>query len=558
MSTRKPRLVIVVQSKITGDSRVQKAALSAARAGWEVALLGFDGIGGEPRSWLGPVRVIRRGIGTAHRDAYAARWLEIREPLFPGAYRHWSERANAGRRLSRRIRRERNQLPQDGGITAILRRSLLEARLVAPRLTHKVRSWGAGSHHSALPVKAADEVTWREDLPAFLDWRDAFAPALVTLAPDLIHSNDPAMIGVAHEAVSALRARGHAVGWIHDLHEHVSAVDWGSERITAAYVDHEREYIQAPDALVTVSPEIALMLADEYGLDEPPAVVRNAPLADVSVEDAPSLRERIGLAAGVPLIVSSGSVDPRRGLHTVVEALATLPDVHLAIVTREPETSAGPLRDLLKSAAALGVRGRVHTAPYVPTFQISAYLSSADIGVFAGIHYPNYEASLPTKLTEYLHGGLPLLVSDLATPSAFVREHGVGEVFIAEDAADLSRAVSALLADLATYRAAITGPLLEELSWQHQATTLLDLYTSVSGIEPEAPTDPTPWEVSESDTGALDPWPALEPVHDPQPASETVDDPDPDADEIDADDEVDALRHPEGAQPRLEAVEDRG
>ncbi|TDE96139.1 glycosyltransferase [Occultella glacieicola] len=551
MTTRKPRLVIVVQSKITGDSRVQKAAISAARAGWEVALLGFDGIGGEPRSWLGSVRVIRRGIGTAHRDEFAARWVEIRSPLFPGAYRHTSEQVNAGRRLSRRIRRERERLPQRSGPAGLLRRILLETRLLGPRVSHKVRSWGAGSHRSTLPDKNPEDVTWREDLPAFLDWRDAFAPALVSLAPDLIHSNDPAMIGVAHEAVSALRARGRAVGWIHDIHEHVSAVDWGSERISAAYVDHEREYIAAPDALVTVSPEIAEMLADEYALDEPPAVVRNAPLADVRTDDAPSLRERIGLDPGVPLIVSSGSVDPRRGLHTVIEALPAVRDVHLAIVTREPETT-GPLHTLLKRAEELGVRDRVHTAPYVPTFQISAYLSSADIGVFAGVHYPNYEASLPTKLPEYLHGGLPLLVSDLATPSAFVRKHGVGEVFVAEDSADLARAVRDLLADLDGYRNAITKPLLEELSWQHQATTLVDLYTRVTGIRPEVPEEAIPWEVSETESGPRDPWPDLEPVHDPQPASEGVEDPNPEADEDEA------LALPDGTRSRLEAVEDRG
>ncbi|QOR69770.1 glycosyltransferase family 4 protein [Ruania alkalisoli] len=513
---------------------MQKSALSAARAGWEVALVGFDGVGGEPRTWLGPVRVIRRGIGREHRDALLARTVRVRPPRYPGAYRHSSERRRASRRLSRRIRREREALSGDRSPIGVLRRVLLEVRLLGARLLHKVRALGAGSHRSIVPPKDPADVAWREDLPAFLDWRDAFAPALVELQPDVIHSNDPAMIGVAYEAVSMLRAQGRRVGWIHDMHEHVSAVDWGSPLLTAAYVDHEREFISSPDALVTVSPEISEMLTEEYGLNTPPLVVRNAPIAGVDASSAPSLRETIELEDGVPLIVSSGSVDPRRGIQTVIEALPTLPGVHIAIVTRESPRVHGPLRDLFRLARRLNVRDRLHVAPYVDMFQIPGYLASADIGVFAGIHYPNYEASLPTKLTEYLHAGLPLLVSDLATPAAFVNKHGVGESFVAEDPDDLARAVRTLLGSLERYQQAITAPLLEELSWQHQARPLVELYTTVSGISPPAPVPTPPWEVVEQDEGPVDPWPALKPVHEHRaPTSEPVQEPQPSLEALD-------------------------
>ncbi|GAA3317058.1 hypothetical protein [Nonomuraea dietziae] len=36
----RPRLAVIVGNAITGDSRVQKTALAAARDGWEVTLVG--------------------------------------------------------------------------------------------------------------------------------------------------------------------------------------------------------------------------------------------------------------------------------------------------------------------------------------------------------------------------------------------------------------------------------------------------------------------------------------------------------------------------------------
>lgn len=503
--------MIVVQSKITGDSRIQKAALSAARAGWEVAILGLDGIGGEPRTWLGPVRVIRRGIGTAHQEAQELRSIRVRPPLIPTGYTSMKAARRAGKRLSRQIRERR------AAATSLPQRATAEIDIALRRVAHKVRRWGAAKHTRI--VRPTDRpvdwrtVDWREVTPAFLDWRDSFAPAIVQLRPDVVHSNDPAMIGVASHAVRELRAAGHSVGWLHDMHEHVSAVDWGDPWTSAGYIAHEAEFIHEPDALVTVSPEIAEALQEEYQLPVTPTVVRNAPVGALDATDAPDVRSLVGLDVTARILVSSGSVDPRRGIATAVEALPLLPDTHLVIVTREEPGRSKPLDQLLGLAQQLDVRQRVHLAPYVPTHQIAAYLSSADVGLFAGVHYPNYEKSLPTKFAEYLHAGLPLLVSDLRVPAQFVRSEGVGEVFVAEDAQDLAAGMRRIIEDSARYRDAIRPELLAELSWEHQAERLLELYATLGHQHPEPPATPVPWEVAESYIGPEDPWPDLPRVH---------------------------------------------
>jgi len=55
-----PRLLVIVANGITGDSRVQKTAIAAARAGWDVTLLGAGGPPGRRlETTMGAVQVIR-------------------------------------------------------------------------------------------------------------------------------------------------------------------------------------------------------------------------------------------------------------------------------------------------------------------------------------------------------------------------------------------------------------------------------------------------------------------------------------------------------------------
>src|SRR4051812_40518614 len=55
-----PRLLVIVANGITGDSRVQKTAIAAARDGWDVTLLGAGGRAGRRlESVMGAVRVVR-------------------------------------------------------------------------------------------------------------------------------------------------------------------------------------------------------------------------------------------------------------------------------------------------------------------------------------------------------------------------------------------------------------------------------------------------------------------------------------------------------------------
>ena len=95
---------------------------------------------------------------------------------------------------------------------------------------------------------------------------------------------------------------------------------------------------------------------------------------------------------------------------------------------------------------------RVHMLPYVPHWQVSDYLSSADAAVSPLHHLPNHEIALSNKFFEYAHARLPLITSDIRTMAEMVRSTGQGEVFKAQDLDDFVRVVRTVLADPQQYR----------------------------------------------------------------------------------------------------------
>ncbi|MEV0581660.1 glycosyltransferase [Nonomuraea sp. NPDC050310] len=509
-----PRLAVIVGNSITGDSRVQKTALAAARDGWEVTLIGRSTSGQAERATMGPVEVLRITVGPQMRRraknrkkdqrglrARITQWgLPDERSLeeYRHAYRAWLREKTA----------EIGWTYQQRGLTPLLTRKSTRLLLQVAKRVHRDRvrlfQWEQQRERT-------DRVTgdWRKDMPELLDLDLAFGRALEKLQPDVIHANDITMIGVAAHSAARMRLKGHECRWLYDAHEYVRGVDWKNPQREAAYNALEAEFIHRADAVVTVSPEIAETLRREYRLPALPLVVRNTPIRETEglAESEASVRAACELPDSTPLLVYSGWLDVERGVDTAVEALPALPGVHLAIVSGRANQL---LDELLSQAGKLGVRDRVHVVPYVPQAEVTQYLSTADVGLICSRRSPNYEMSLPTKLAEYLHAGLPVVVSDVRTASAYVTEHQVGEVFVSGDPVTFAQAVQRALDRRTELVAGISDEVLDELSWEHQSAGLLRLYRELAREEPSAPAEVVPWDAPEVRTrGEHETWAGL-------------------------------------------------
>lgn len=501
------RVVMLVDNTVTNDSRVQKQARSAAEAGWDVVLIGRSPTAKVQRFKLGGAKVRLVPV----ENTLVIRRYQLRSGLSRGSLSYRSKRLaryRAGqveakaydartRRLVRHLQRQAGERSSTAWLLdrarakASLKLAEAEGRWVAARTQatddrstpdkSRLRT-APGQAWTRLLTQVLGERAWRLMDPHLWDFEFAFGPVIDRLKPDLIHANDFAMVGVGARAALRAKARGRQVKLVYDAHEFLPGVSRPSAHPwwLPAQVANEREHIGFADAVVTVSETIADMLVEEHGLPERPAVVLNAPQVGELSDGVTGLREVCGLSPETPLLVYSGGMASQRGVDIMIEALPRLEGVHVAYVVASPSTPY--ILGLMERAEALGVRDRVHLAPYVAPEHVVAYVASADIGVHPTHHHLNHEISLATKFFEYSHAGLPIVVSDVKEMAAMVRRTGQGEVFRAEDLDDYVRAIRAVLADPQKYHKAYAGlDLLQDWTWEKQAEVLDGVYARLMG-----------------------------------------------------------------------------
>lgn len=480
---------MLVSNDARNDTRVRKEALAVAAAGAEVVLVAFAADGRREQSWLGPVRLVRVPVDFTLRDAERERARARRTRGLPLLRPLTQDRDDELRR--RLLARRRDSM--EAGRVDDLRHQSLRARRFAGRLGAKASRviWGGSDR---LVAEFTLGARWRAVHPSVDDYELAYGPVVDALEPDLIHAHDVEMMPVAARASARAETAGRTVPWIYDAHEWVSGLSryaGRTPRRIAAWADLEGEYIGSASAVVTVSEELAERLQSRYRLATRPTVVLNIPpIGSPDPERGGGVRARAGLGEGVPLLVYSGAVQRARGVDTVIEALAELPGTHLAVVC-VPSAHAPSVGELRTRAHELGVADRTHFLDPVPPAQVVAELASADVGVLPLRHFGSHEVALANKLFEYLHAGLPVVVSDCAAQERFVRRYGIGEVHPAEDSAALAAAVRSVLADLTARRAAVSAsPARSEFTWPRQVLALHGLYARLGLVTEATPLDP--------------------------------------------------------------------
>ena len=485
----RPRVVMLVANGVVGDSRVQKIAWSAAAAGYAVTLVGRSP-DTEPRRYrLGSADVVLVPVPKTVSGYERAR---LRGGPRAARLRPYYRDARAG--LAARDAATGRRLRS----TAAARvRGWLSTR---PGVDNLVARFGRGPIGGAARklfggvLGLTDRYGgWRWFNPWFADLELALAPVVREVDPDLIHAHDFHMVGIGARLAATLSTPEHQVHWIYDAHEYLRGIEVPSRTDVRLklrrrmLVGVEREYIGRADAVVTVSEGIATRLAGDHGLRERPRVILNAPVIkprpigdSEGAADERTLRGDCGLTDDVPLLLYSGGMSPRRGVSTAIKALAEpeLAGVHLALIAREDDPDVPGLR---QCAVDNKVDDRLHVVPYVPVDQVVPYTSSATIGLIPILHVPNHELSLITKYFEYLHAALPIVTSDVREMAAETRRLGVGEVFVAGDAASLAQAVRKVLDAPGRYRAVYQGTddPRPGSSWAGQAAKLDALYREV-------------------------------------------------------------------------------
>ena len=297
--------------------------------------------------------------------------------------------------------------------------------------------------------------------------------AAIRWRPDVVHAND------ANTLVPAMRiARRVRGSFVYDSHELWRHRNVRSDRPVAPLVEHviERLGIRRAAGVITVSPSIADWLQRTYRLASTPTLVRNIPPANPHPIDPTGggLRGLAGLEGHIKVIAYGGRLTTSRGIEETLEAMGHLADdVHLVLLGYGEPDYVEPLR---ARARAAGLGHRVHFVGKVPSADVSSTLADADLSVvYVRPSCLSYYYSLPNKLFESIHAGLPIAAADLPDTRAIVEQFGVGRIFTTESTEDLAAVMTEILDDPVAYRGAAREAA-RHLTWENEAEGLLELY----------------------------------------------------------------------------------
>ena len=473
------KVVLVCPNDLVVDTRGQKMAASLAALGMDVTVVARASDRAAPNEMLGEVPVIRIPVPVVGR-------------VHPPAPQRSAD--------FRKHAQTRRQQAQGAGVAAkapgrsLRSRVRLAGRVVALAAAATVSSTAGrvAGLRERLAMAPMDSIGsrdpwpgWRETMWLPLVMAEAFWPTIESLAPDVIHCHDLDALVACGTAQQRLLDSGRDAKLVYDAHENwagLPEIDWIRE-VHNSFLGVEAEFIRSADLVVTVSEVIADTLQVRYELPRRPLVLLNTPSLKLAERAPATLRIAANVDDGADVMVYSGSISHARSVPSLIEALPLLPGVHLVIVpVPHPHRLVPGFEEL---ALKLGVRDRLHIAPPVAASQVVDYLSTADVGVHPLLPgSPNHEAALPNKLFEYLHAGIPVVVSNCRAMSEFVAENHVGCSFQHGSPESLAAAVSEVLTGRAAGRYIADPATVARYTWESQEEALGLAYAEMLARKP--------------------------------------------------------------------------
>jgi glycosyltransferase-like protein len=257
---------------------------------------------------------------------------------------------------------------------------------------------------------------------------------------------------------------------------------------TQALIDCQRQAITEPDRILVVSDQWRRTLRDDYAVAA--TVVHNG--VDAGRFGAPdsrlaaALRRSIG-AAGRPLILTVGGIEPRKGSDALVHALALLRragrDPVLAVVGGHSFQDYRAYREYVFSLfPVLGLElGRdVAVLGTVADAELPGWFAAADVFAF-----PSAKEGWGLAVLEAMSAGLPVVASDLPVFREYLVPGRDALLVPGSDPAALAGALASVLGDPALagrLRAAGRG-VAARYSWDATAAEHMAIYAALGRPE---------------------------------------------------------------------------
>jgi glycosyltransferase involved in cell wall biosynthesis len=286
----------------------------------------------------------------------------------------------------------------------------------------------------------------------------------------IYHANDSNTLPIAW-----MIAKKNNAKLIYDAHELETGRNFGDSSLSLIYrlvwSFPEKLLIHQVDAVITVNRLIADELARLYKIHVP-FVIMNCPVLNL-VSNTNLIRQELDIPDDMKILIYQGRITSGRGLESFFVAIQQLNDT-VGVVLGD-----GPLLQAYRDRVRSGEWQRIYLLGMINMTVLPSYTASADLGVvLIQDTCLSYRLSLPNKLFEYLHAGLPVICSDLPAMATILKEYQVGELVNPDDPASIAHGIKIALGDVSRYKTlkANTHKASEVFNWQNEGKKLIEIY----------------------------------------------------------------------------------
>lgn len=223
----------------------------------------------------------------------------------------------------------------------------------------------------------------------------------------------------------------------------------------------------------TVNDSIAKIYGDEYKMKL--RVVRNIPPLGIQRRIQTVSKSELGLSDGKKIIVLQGAgINMDRGAEEAVEAMQYVSEALLLII------GSGDVMGILKQMVLdLKLDSKVKFIGKVPFEKLLQYTQHADLGLTLDKDTNiNYRYSLPNKLFDYIHAGVPVLASNLVEIRKIIFQYAIGDCIENHNPRHIADKINCILKDNATLEMWKKNIKIAaaDLNWENEELQLIAVY----------------------------------------------------------------------------------
>ncbi len=266
---------------------------------------------------------------------------------------------------------------------------------------------------------------------------------------------------------------------VYDSHEYFTGVPELVNRKKTQSIWKKIESVILPQLkyAYTVNDSIAGLYKDEYGVRF--QVIRNLPESNrIMHRDRKLLRRELGLPTDQPIVILQGAgINIQRGAEEAVEAMQYLDDCLLLIV------GGGDVMPVLKKMTKdLNLKNKIRFEGKKPPGELMLYTQACNLGLSLDKDTNiNYRYSLPNKLFDYIHAGIPVLASDLPEVKKIVETYQVGRIAQHHNPEYLAGMIKGMLSDQEAnenWKSKLAAAA-DKLNWETERIKLLAIFNNI-------------------------------------------------------------------------------